>query len=442
MADQLIRPKRFVRDTQVALDVSGRIAGAAVHESRAALRRPARTLRLRGSEAPPECEFDPFDRAVLRDPYPAYRALLAGPRVVYAPRRRIWVISGYDEVRAAGRAHSHLSSADSVTAVRGRLPMMLTVDRPDHTRLRRLAAAAFTGEAVARWGSDIERIASEAIGVLLDRPGADAVAVLAKPLPTAVIARILGVPGDRRAEFASLADRAVEGFSTIPGLGAIPRSARVLRATVRLHVFLAELIAHRRTAPADDLISKLTHDAVEGELSDKELLWFAFLILIAGFETTTNLIGTLLLALARHPDQYALLRRRPGLTDGAVEESLRWVSPIQGLYRTTLVDYETGDAKIPAGERVLLLFGAANRDPEEFDDPDSFVIERKPADHLAFGSGIHFCLGSHLARLEATAVARVLTEAAAQIELAGPVRWTQNPTLRGPAHLPAQLVAR
>ena len=441
MPDQLLRPNPLVRDTRVALGVSGRVAGAAVLQCRAALARPARTLRLRERRFVPRSAFDPFDAGVLRDPYPSYRTLLSGPPVSYSDRRRIWLIPRYEEVRAAGRAHAELSSADSVTAVRGRLPMMLTVDRPDHTRLRRLAAGDFTRDALARWRTDIDRIAGEAIGGLLERPGADAVERLAKRLPTAVIGLILGVPAARLADFGSLADGAVDGFNTIPGLEAIPRSARVLRAIVRLHLFLAELVDHRRGAPADDLISKLTADADEGELSGTELLWFAFLILLAGFETTTNLIGTMLVALGQHPDQYALLRERPQLAEAAVEEALRWVSPIQGMYRTTLADYEIGDVVIPAGDRVLLLFGAANRDPRKYSDPDSFVIERNPTDHVAFGSGIHFCLGSHLARLEAGAVIRHLIERADEIELAGTVRWSQNPTLRGPAYLPVRLKA-
>jgi beta-dihydromenaquinone-9 omega-hydroxylase len=254
-----------------------------------------------------------------------------------------------------------------------------------------------------------------------------------------VIGRILGEPPGRLAEFGRLADGAVGAYNTVPSVRAIARSGRVLSATVRLHVFLAEMIAHRRAAPADDLISKLTLHADRGELSGDELMWFAFLILIAGFETTTNLLGTMLLALAAHPDQYALLRERADLVPAAVEESLRWISPIQGLYRTTLVDYQAGGASIPARERVLLLFAAANRDPRKYAEPDSFLIERNPADHLGFGSGIHFCLGSHLARLEASAVAHQLIEHAAEIELADKMRWSENPSLRGPAYLPVRL---
>jgi cytochrome P450 len=244
------------------------------------------------------------------------------------------------------------------------------------------------------------------------------------------------------AEFGRLADAAVDAFNTVPSVLAIARSARVLGATVRLQLFLAEVIAHRRAEPADDLISKLTLHADRGELSDDELLWFAFLILIAGFETTTNLLGTMLVALASHPDQYALLRERPELVPAAVEESLRWVSPIQGLYRTTVVDYEAGGASIPARERVLLLFAAANRDPGKYAEPDSFLVERNPTDHLGFGSGIHFCLGSHLARLEAGVVAHQLIESAVGLELAGRVRWSENPSLRGPTHLPVRLAPR
>jgi cytochrome P450 len=176
-----------------------------------------------------------------------------------------------------------------------------------------------------------------------------------------------------------------------------------------------------------------------GDMRDDELFWLSLMLLVAGNETTTNLIGSLLYALARDRRAYERLRAEPALIAPAVEEALRWGSPIQGMFRTVVEDYAVGEATIPAGARVLLLFGAANRDPREFEDPDRFALDRRPGEHLAFGTGIHFCLGAQLARLEARVVLEELVERAAGIELAGPVAWRNNPTVHGPSRLPLRL---
>src|SRR5436305_362054 len=210
----------------------------------------------------------------------------------------------------------------------------------------------------------------------------------------------------------------------------------IFSSTVALHRYLSDAIAERRRSPRDDLLSHLIASSEDGRLNEEELFWFAFLLLVAGNETTTSLIGGMLLAFARHPDQYARVREDPSLIPGCVEESLRYVSPIQGLYRTALVDHRVGEAVIPAGERVLLAFGAANRDPRRYPEPDRFLVDRDTSDHVAFGSGIHFCLGAQLARLEATAFLAELIERAPRIELAGEPVWTGNPALRAMASLP------
>jgi cytochrome P450 len=179
----------------------------------------------------------------------------------------------------------------------------------------------------------------------------------------------------------------------------------------------------------------------EGALDATEVFWFSLLLLVAGNETTTNLLGNLLHTLASVPAMWDELRRDPALVPGAIEESLRHDSPIQGFFRTTVADYRVHDAEIPAGDRVLLLFGAANRDPRHYTDPDAFRMDRGAADHMAFGSGIHLCLGAHLARLETAAVLRELAHRVRRLEPAGePVRGT-NPILRGMAALPLTLVA-
>jgi cytochrome P450 len=201
------------------------------------------------------------------------------------------------------------------------------------------------------------------------------------------------------------------------------------------------VFARLRREPGDDVISALLASQDGGALDDAELFWLSLMLLVAGNETTTNLIGLVLLSLARDPDAYARLRAEPELIPSAVEEAVRWGSPIQGLYRTPTEDYDVGATTIPAGARVLLLFGAANRDPRVFADPDRFVIDREPNDHLGFGMGIHFCLGAHLARVETRIVLESFVQRVGRLELAGRVVWGDNPTVHGPRHLPLRLEA-
>jgi cytochrome P450 len=255
-----------------------------------------------------------------------------------------------------------------------------------------------------------------------------------------VIAHVLGVPPGHFPEFRRWSDRVVEGFGVAPGRGSLRSSIHVLGAAVRLRAYFLEHFAHLRRSPGEDLLSGLLASSDEGRLSEDELFWFAFMLLVAGNETTTSLLGTMTLTLAETPEQYARLRADPSLVGSAVEESLRYVAPIQGMHRTTLADYRCGTDTIPEGARVLLLFGAANRDPARYPDPDRFLAARNPTDHLAFGSGIHFCLGAHLARLEASAVLRELIGRARRIELAGEPVWNGNPTLRGLSRLDVRLV--
>ena len=214
----------------------------------------------------------------------------------------------------------------------------------------------------------------------------------------------------------------------------------MLGSTIKLNYYMADQFERLRREPGDDVLSSLIASSDEGQLTPNELFWFAFMLLVAGNETTTSLLGTMALSFARHPDQYARVREDPDLVPSAVEESLRHGSPIQGLYRTASADHAVGDAFIPAGGRVLLLYGAANRDPRQYADPDTFDVARNPTDHVAFGSGIHFCLGAHLARLEGQVVLRELIERVSAIELTGEPRWNENPSVRGLARLPVRLV--
>ena len=203
---------------------------------------------------------------------------------------------------------------------------------------------------------------------------------------------------------------------------------------------LDPLISQRRRNPGDDLISMMTPADADDALTDDEIFWSAAMLIGAGSETTTNLLSGLLLTLAQQPDLYARLREHPELIPAAIEEQLRMVAPVQGFYRTATRDYTVGENTIPAGARVLLLFAAANRDPRHYDDPDTFDLDRNPTDHLAFGGGVHYCLGVPLTRLEGARVFSRLLPRVEAIRLAGDYRYLDNPTMRGLEHLPLELI--
>ena len=414
-----------------------RAAQGSVRELRAGAAHARRRARGDLGGAPPT-RYDPLARAVIADPYPAYRELLAGPAVHCCPRHGIWVITHYDAVRAAARAHDELSNADSVTRLRFRVPMLLTVDRPEHTRLRKLVARDFTREAMQRWRPDIERMADDGLDALAG--GGDFYSALAAPLPTLVIAHTMGIPEADYPRFRRWSDHAVEGFGVDVSLRSPGAVARTMGATVRLHHYFLAQRERRRLDPGDDVLSRLAPQADGAEpLTADEFFWFCLLLLVAGNETTVNLLGNMAYLFATHPEQYDRVRADPALIPSAVEECLRYIAPIQGFYRTALSPYAVGDATIPAGARVLLSWGAANRDPRKYPDPDVFDVARNPADHVAFGLGIHFCLGAHLARLEGQVVLERLVRRVARIELAGEPRWSANPNLRGPVALPVRL---
>jgi cytochrome P450 len=294
----------------LAVRVGRHIADGVARDVRANVRhrQAARRGDASGDAAP--IDFDPFDPEVVRNPYPSYQRLLAGPALQYNPRRRIWILCRYDDVRAAAQDHSALSSAEGVVYMRRPLPMLLTMDRPEHARLRRIVARHFTHEALEQRRPVIEEIVAAALDRAVRRSEVDAVAELATPVPVDVIATLLGVPRADRARFRAWSDAIVVGFSLAPG-NLIRASASVLPAIFRLHAYFTAVFAERRNAPGDDLISHLMRSSDEGQLSAEELFWFALLLLVAGNETTTNLLGTMLLTLARQPELLRRLRQEP-----------------------------------------------------------------------------------------------------------------------------------
>jgi beta-dihydromenaquinone-9 omega-hydroxylase len=256
-----------------------------------------------------------------------------------------------------------------------------------------------------------------------------------------VIAKLLGVPESDFADFRRWSDNLVKAFALSPKLGgAIRDSADVLGSAIKLNAYMSGQFERLRAEPGDDVLSGLIASSDEGDLTADELFWFSLMLLVAGNETTSNLLGTMALAFAEHPEQYARVREEPDLVPSAVEEALRHGSPIQGLYRTATADHPVGDAYVPAGGRVLLLYAAANRDPRHYTDPDTFDVTRNPTDHVGFGFGIHFCLGAHLARLEGQVVLHELIRRVRTIELAGDPVWNNNASVRGLTRLPVRLV--
>lgn len=406
-------------------------------------RASAYRFALTGKKPAPLTDFDPFSREMMRDPYPGYRALLTGsdvPNVWYNRKRGIWIIAGYDDVRTALRDHDALSSAESQARYRVHLKTMNAADPPDHTRLRKFVSRAFTPRAMKAWQEAINEVADELVDAMIARGKTDVVADLAKPLPNRLIAMMLGIPREDHTRFLAWSDAIVEGSFTQLTPHGITLNARSARATAAMRRNLDRLITHRRRHPGDDLISMMTASDGDDVLTDDEVFWSAAMLIGAGSETTTNLLSGLFLTLAQQPDVYARLRAQPDLIPGAIEEQLRLVSPVQGFYRTAIRDYKVGAHTIPAGARVLLLFAAANRDPRHYVDPDTFNLDRNPTDHLAFGLGIHYCLGTPLSRLE---VGRVLTQLIPRVDairLDGNYRYLENPTMRGLAHLPVELV--
>lgn len=312
----------------------------------------------------------------------------------------------------------------------------LNMNPPDHTRLRRLVQPAFSPKQLATYRPRVERT----VGELLDRAEAagrfDLVSALASPLPIAVITDLLGVPDADAKDFSRYG--AVIG-GAIDGIRSLSQASRLMSTQADLEALFQNLFALRRREPADDLVSRLI--AAEGhQIRPAEMLPLCVLLLVAGFETTVNLIGNAVNALLDHPEQWEALCADPaGMADRAVEETLRYDPPVQRTMRVALEPVELDGRPVRKGQYVVTLIGAANRDPEAYAEPDRFDIHRdQSADHLAFSSGIHYCVGQPLARLEATVALRSLAERMPGLRRAGATRRRNSRTIRGPIHLPVR----
>jgi cytochrome P450 len=355
--------------------------------------------------------YDPFDPNVIADPFPHYRLLQRDAPVYEVERYGFFVLSRYADVVSASQDWEHFSTTWGPGPKRVESPIasILQSDPPQHTRLRSIISKAFTPRAVAACEPIVEAYAHECIDRILERENADWIDEYAIPIPVVVIAEMLGVPREDHALFRKWSDDIV---------GAIGGKVDPRNSQCEFNAYFSDVVKARQKDPRDDVISKLLRPNTKGEkLDTAEVISFCLSLLVAGNETTTGLLGNLFFELAKRPEAWRQLREDPALVASAVEESLRFDAPNQGLFRHTMKDVELHGVKIPEGRKVLLLFGAAGRDPDHFERPDEFEISRSANRHIAFGAGIHHCLGASLGRLEACTALRIATERIAEIRL-------------------------
>ncbi|MEQ4305048.1 cytochrome P450 [Plantactinospora sp. B6F1] len=398
--------------------------------------------------------FNPFSPEFHADPYPSYARLRTEAPVFRTPFGP-WVVSRHADIAEIVRdprwGHGTRDDVTQALAERGEavgfdldlsLQSFLTMDPPDHTRLRGLVNRAFSPRLVSRLEPLIRTVTERLLDDALAAGEVDLIDAYAYPLPLAVICELLGVPVDDQKDFREWSLALARG--TEPRMLLSPDVLdRFEWADREFSGYLRELIAARRREPTDDLLGRLVSLAGQGhQLTERELTLTCMLLLVAGHETTAAMIGNATLALLGNPDQLTLARTRPTLTRTAVDELLRYDASVQITRRTALTDgLVVGGQSIHRGESAILLLGAANRDPEMFVDPDRLDLTRESAgNHLSFSAGIHFCLGAALARLELQIAVAALLRRAPALRLAGEVRWRGTLMIRGMDRMPVRLV--
>lgn len=393
-------------------------------------------------------KFNPFLREYRENPYPRYRALRETAPVYFSPAFRGWILTRYGDVvrvlqdarfgadRTQAKLFKSLDLFGALSPEFGAVVFttLLMQDPPNHTRLRRLVNKAFTPRVVEQQRARVQEVVDGLLDRVKARGEMKLVDDLACPLPVTVIAEMLGVPTADQAHFKEWSDTLTVLLDPLQAEGGM---APAERAYAELSAYMRKIFAERRERPCGDLISALVSVEEGGEqLNETELLSLVALILGAGHETTTNLIGNAVMALLRHPEERRRLQNDPSLIRSAVEEFLRFDSPVQMTDRVAKEDVEFDGQRIRKGQLVGLSLGAANRDPEKFADPDRLDLGRQENDHIAFGHGIHFCLGAQLARVEAQVAIQSLL--ATFPDLRGPlapVQWKRSIVLRGPVEV-------
>ncbi len=396
--------------------------------------------------------FDPFRPEHRSDPHATWRALRAEDPVYRSRALGCWIATRYDDVLHVLRDRNFTTDRSEVplVALISRLTRkdpeftallernLLTMDGVEHTRIRSLVSKAFTPRRVECLRPRLQAIVDE----LLERPAEagemELIRDLAHPLPVVAIAELLGVPAEDRALFRAWSADLVQLLDPLQGKGG---SEPLRRATHDLFGYFRPLLAERRANPRDDLLSAMIAAEEDGEsLSERDLLALTGVLLVAGHETTANLIGNAVLALLAHPGERKRLQDDPGLIGSAVDEFLRYDGPIQLTDRAVREDCEIGGRRIRRGQLVVVVLAAANRDPEQFPDPDRLDVARADNHHLAFGQGNHFCLGSQLAKLEAEiAIGTLLRRFPDLSGSPQPTAWRRSMVIRGPEAVPLRL---
>jgi cytochrome P450 len=391
----------------------------------------------------------------LQNPHPLFHRMRAEDPVHWCEPMKLWFVTRYDDVMAAMK-EPRFSSDRSDMYVQALSPelkqkvqplldhvarwIQLT-DEPTHTRLRRLVGMAFTPRMIEQLRPRIDQLVADLLRDIPRGTSSDLVERFCGPLPATVICEMLGIPGDERDEFRRLTER-VMLFSTSGGARLKEHAAQANEALGHLIAMFERLVAERRVTPRADLLSALVQAEADGErLSTDELYAMCVFVFLAGHETTTNGIASGILALLQHPEQFSALAAQPdALMRGAVEESLRFESPVTRAVRKATEDFEFRGKPIRKGQLVVSLLGAANRDPAQFPEPDRFDIKRQPNKHVAFGFGAHFCLGAVLARIEMEIALRAITTHLPNLRLADEqLRWKPTMGIRALVRLPVMI---
>lgn len=396
-------------------------------------------------------QYDLNSAEFLADPYPVYDQLRVNDPIHWSAENSYWILTRYADI-ALLIPNVHLSS-NRMAAHASRMPdaakahfrpfftavssWMLMIDPPDHTRLRGLVNKAFTPRVVENMRTRVQKLVDDMLAGVKEQGRMDVMTDLANPLPAIVIAQLLGVPGVDQQQFKAWSDDIAMALGGIDSAGSKEELFALYNIAqesfLALSSYFREKVAELRRDPQENLLSALVQAEEKGDrLTEDELFANCVLLMIAGHETTTNLIGNGVLALLRNPDQQETLKRKPELIGSAVEELLRYDSPVQKMGRVALADIPVAGKEIKKGQLVCFSFGAANRDPEQFALPGQLDIARQPNRHLAFGHGLHYCVGAALARLEGQIAVGTIFSRLPGLRLeTKDLEWHRNLTLRG-----------
>jgi cytochrome P450 len=398
-----------------------------------------------------QIDLTDLDFFVHGDMYEAFKLLRTHEPVHWQerkPGRGFWSLTRYDDVLAAYKDARNFSSALGVTLYFGRPEpersgmgrMMILSDPPRHAKIRQIVSRRFTPRAVAAYEGRIRQIASDIIDSIAEQGGCDFVVDIAARLPTAAICEMMGIEREHWDLMFTIANQSVGRHDDEYAMGRSGRET-MLDAQARASEFFVKEAEKRRRNPTDDLISVLVHGEVgEEPLNNAEVIPNCWLLMLGGQETTRNAISGAMLALAQHPAEREKFLAAPSAS-AAIEEFLRWTSPVTHIMRTAMSDMRIHGETIRTGDRVVLWNAAANRDERRFDNPDSFDVTRAPNEHLAFGYGEHFCLGAHLARLEMKVMFEELIRRVSDIEIAGPIERLRSNFVAGIKHMPIRFVS-